>query len=82
MLEVVEHEQELAVTEVARQRRDRLVLSLAEAQAPGHGRHDECRVGDGGEHDGDDAVGELVRDLVRQRESYTSLADSARTRDR
>ena len=46
------------------------------------GRNDEARVGDGGELNVDDAVGELVGDLVRQRESQASLADPAGTRDR
>jgi hypothetical protein len=82
VLEVVEQEQQLALAEVARQRRDRLVLSLAQAQRPGHGRNDEARVGNGGEWNGDDAVGELVRYVVRYRKRQASLTDSACARDR
>ncbi len=82
MFEVVEQEQKPALAKVARQRRNQLVLSLAEAERPGEGRNDQVWVVDGSEGHGDDAVGEVVRDLVRYRERQASLADATRARDR
>ena len=62
---------------MAGERRDRLVLTLAEAQCSRNGSDDEVRVRDGGEQNRDHPVGELVRDFISERERQSGLPDSA-----
>ena len=82
-LEVVEHEQQLAVAEAAHERvRGGLARLLGEAKRPGDdGRH-RVRIVDAREPDEEGAVGVRRGDRARDLDRESGLADPARPRQR
>ena len=65
MLEVVEHEQELPVTQVAGKSLADVIAALGDSKGSGHCRQDEPGIRQRREADEEDSVGEVVEELGR-----------------
>jgi hypothetical protein len=65
VLEIVEHEQESPIAQVARQGLAHISAALGNAKGPSNGRKDQAGIRERGEIDEEDSVGEIVEELGR-----------------
>ena len=75
MLEVVEHEQQATMAQVAGDKAGRIVADFTQAKPPRYRRQDESRVGNRGERDKDDAVSEGATHRLADGKREPGLAD-------